>query len=97
MPTSPEPSTPERADEPTEQLNGPLTDRWWWSGAFRMIAGGGVVAYQVPVLQAEPFALTYVMVALGAAVAVWGVLVLRTDYAIHRDAGSVEDGDAEQS
>lgn len=69
------------AEAPEQELtwagNVPLTKRWWWHGALWIILGGGVVAYQSPVLLGgEPLALTWVMVALGLVVVGAGVVEL---------------------
>lgn len=89
------PTTPAPTDEP-EPIGGPATDRWWWSGGLRLVAGGGVVAYQVPVLSDGAVFLNWVMVVVGVGIAVWGAQRLWQDYATHRSAlvaRNARDGD----
>ena len=78
MPTPPPP-----ADD-SEPIGGPVTDRWWWPGGLRLVGGGGIVAYQVPVLPDEAIFLNWVMVLVGVGIAAWGLQRLWQDYAIRR-------------
>ncbi len=85
-------STPEPEDDATEvapATRSPLTDRWWWSAALWMIVGGGVIVYQSgPIRSGSAIALTWVMVAVGALVAVRGLMMLRADWATERERRS---------
>lgn len=85
--TNPEPR--KDSDAPTENENDVKTpfsvaDRWWWSGTFRTVLGV-IIAY----LQWEPISqgpgnwMNWVMFVIGAAVAIWGIVVLIRDYDEH--------------
>lgn len=82
--TQTEPASPRRLDE-----------RWWWSAALWIVVGGGVIAYQSgPIRDGSAFWLSWVMVAIGAAVAVRGVLKLREDWAVERERRASGEGAA---
>lgn len=82
-------STPPPPTDDVEPIGGPVTDRWWWSGALRLVGGVGIVAYQVPVLPDDAIVLNWVMVVIGVGVAAWGLQRLWQDYAIRRAAIAV--------
>jgi len=69
--------------EPAEESPAPATlrDRWWWSPTLNMLAGGGVVAYQWgPITQSKAIPLTWVVAAIGVAVALVGLVRLVRAY-----------------
>ena len=58
-----------------------VRDRWWWSPTLNIVAGCGVVAYQwEPITQSKAIFLTWVIAAVGAAVAVVGLVRLVRAY-----------------
>ena len=87
MPDDPK---PDRAAEARDENltwagNRPLTNRWWWSSAVLIVAGLAVAGYQSgPIRDGESIALNWVMVAVGAGVAIAGLVSLRRAHAAHR-------------
>lgn len=89
------PSQPPTGDERSPGADTPspwtgrtsLDRRWWWSATIMIVAGLGVIAYQVAAYRGEGGGmwLNAVMIVVGAAVAGWGLVQLRQDYASHRD------------
>lgn len=74
-------------DQRTWAGNRPLTTRWWWSPALMIVVGGVVIGYQVSAYVGEGgIFLNGVMIAVGAAVVVAGLVSLRRAYAAHRAA-----------
>lgn len=64
-----------------------LTNRWWWSGTFRTVIGIVIAVLQWgPISDGYSNWLNFVMIAVGAAVAVWGVIDLIRDYNNHNKA-----------
>lgn len=82
---SPVPSDDGAADR-TWAGNQPLDQRWWWSPALMVVVGIAVIAYQVGAFRGEGggFWLNWVMVAAGAAVAVWGLVRLKHAWDAHQ-------------
>lgn len=80
---SPDDSSPARptqgdGEERTWAGNVPLDRRWWWSPALMIVVGIAVAAYQYSVIaDGSAIALTWVMVAIGAVVAVAGLVQLK--------------------
>ncbi|WP_225754538.1 hypothetical protein [Actinotalea sp. Marseille-Q4924] len=59
----------------------PVHERWWWTGAFRAVLGGVVVAYQWPILTSgEAIVWNWVLAGVGAAIVVWGGWLVLTAY-----------------
>lgn len=80
------PSPPDDSSAEAAETRSPLTDRWWWSAALWMVVGGGVIAYQSgPIRTGSAIALTWVMVAIGAVVAVRGAVKLWNDWKVERE------------
>ena len=77
---------PHSSDSPAPASRS-LDARWWWSSSLPVIVGLVVIGYQV-----SAFAdgvgtwANGAMIALGGAVALWGLAGLRKDYAAHRAA-----------
>ena len=73
--------TPDKQPDERRSIN----DNWWWSPALMLIVGLGVIGYQsTPILAGEAIVLNWVMVVIGAVVAVLGLMQLKTAYAAHR-------------
>jgi hypothetical protein len=71
-----------------EQPQPPTHERWWWTGTYRAVLGGAIVGYQSPVLTSgEASTWNWVLAAVGAAVAVWGLSMVWTAYRSRREAG----------
>lgn len=65
-------------DERTWAGNAPLDQRWWWSPALMIVVGVVVIAFQVSAYTGDGgIWLNAVMIAVGAAVVVAGLLSLR--------------------
>lgn len=63
-----------------------MSDRWWWSAAVWMVVGGGVIAYQSgPIRTGSAIALTWMMVAVGALVAIRGAVMLWNAWKVERE------------
>ena len=89
---SPQDDSPETPPEDAPDTRSPLTDRWWWSAALWMVVGGGVIVYQSgPIRTGSAIALTWVMVAVGAAVAIRGAMMLWNDWKIERERATPPD------
>lgn len=75
-------------DRPTTWAgNAPLDSRWWWSSVLPIGAGAAVIAFQVSAYTGEGGTwLNAVMIAVGAAVAAYGLAGLRKAYRDHRAA-----------
>ena len=92
-------STPSPDDDDASEAADPkprrLDERWWWSAALRMVVGGGVIAYQSgPIRDGSAFWLTWVMVGVGAVVAVRGAMVLWSTWKVEQqrqDPGTASD------
>jgi hypothetical protein len=64
--------------EPEEDPRSPFTERWYWSPMLMIVVGGGVIAYQWSSIGAgDAIALNWVMVTIGLAVAVAGLVSLK--------------------
>lgn len=85
-PTPRDDSAPENEKE-QEQKPFNVADRWWWSGTFRAVLGV-VIAYLQwgPISEGIANWMNWVMVAVGIAVAIWGVVDLIRDYEKHTKA-----------
>lgn len=74
-------------DEPAARTS--LDSRWWWSAALWIVVGLGVIGYQSTAITAgDAIVLNWVMVAVGAAVAVVGLSSLKKAYDAHTAAES---------
>jgi hypothetical protein len=81
---SPHPSD----EEPSTDAGVPVHERWWWTGTFRAVLGLVVVGYQWGVISTgEAQALNWVVAAVGAAVAAWGLWLVLTAWQ-ERQAGT---------
>jgi hypothetical protein len=80
-PRTPDARTQEPAEATAEEATPPVHDRWWWTGTFRAVLGGVVVAYQWPILTSgEAIVWNWVLAAVGAAIVVWGAWLVLTAY-----------------
>jgi len=79
----------EDSDQDSEKKPFSVADRWWWSGTFRTVIGIVIAYLQFgPISEGHSNWMNWVMVAVGAAVAVWGIYDLIRDYDKHKnDAG----------
>ena len=69
--------------------NRSLDSRWWWSPALWIVVGACVIGYQSgPIRSGEAIFLNWVMVAVGAAVAVAGLISLKRAHAQQRATGT---------
>ena len=87
--TNPTPRDESASDNEKGQEQKPfnVADRWWWSGTFRAVLGV-VIAYLQwgPISEGIANWMNWVMVAVGIAVAIWGVVDLIRDYEKHTKA-----------
>lgn len=75
-------------DDRTTWTGRPALDtRWWWSPALMIVVGGVVIAYQVAAYVGDGgIWLNAVMIAVGAAVVIAGLVSLRRAYRAHEAA-----------
>lgn len=79
-------TSPDDQQRTTWAGNAPLDSRWWWSPALMVVVGGVVIAYQVAAYTGEGGRwFNAVMIAIGAAVAVAGLVQLRRAHRAQRD------------
>ena len=72
------PGTPSSPGSPESTA---LRDRWWWSPTLSIVVGAVVIGYQWEVLTGpDPLWASWVVAALGLAVAVWGAVRLLRAY-----------------
>ena len=95
-------STPSPQDEPQDENRSSLTGRqrldtrWWWSPAMWMVVGVGVIVYQSgPISTGDTITLTWVMVAVGALVAVRGAWMLWTAWTAERAGATGSDASSD--
>lgn len=77
--TGPESQAPDE-ESPTGGFAAPGS-RWWWTGAYRGVLGALVVGFQAPeIMSGEAHVMNWLVGALGAAAAVWGVVLVAQAY-----------------
>jgi len=77
-------SSAEREEKEAEKKPFSANDRWWWSGTFRAVIGAVIAYLQFgPISEGIANWMNWVMVGIGAAVAVWGIIDLVRDYDEH--------------
>lgn len=82
-PTDPA-ETPQERPDTTWAGNRSLDSRWWWSPALWIVVGLGVIAYQLGAYFGEGgMWLNAVMIAIGAGVALSGLVQLKRAHAEH--------------
>jgi hypothetical protein len=65
--------------------NRPLDTRGWWSPALMIVVGVVVIGFQWSAIRVDGgIALNWVMVAVGAGVAIAGLVSLRRAHAVHQ-------------
>lgn len=87
---APEPTDDSTApqEETTFAGNRPLTTRWWWSPVLMVVVGVAVIGYQVSAYtNGGGMWMNAVMIAIGAAVAVAGLVSLWRAYPAERAKG----------
>lgn len=92
-PTDPTETPSDRSDT-TWAGNRSLDSRWWWSPALWIVVGLGVIAYQLGAYLGEGgMWLNAVMIAIGAGVALSGLVQLKRAHAEHVAARQDSPGD----
>lgn len=82
-PTDPA-ETPQERSDTTWAGNRSLDSRWWWSPALWIVVGLGVIAYQLGAYLGEGgMWLNAVMIAIGAGVALSGLVQLKRAHVEH--------------
>lgn len=81
-------SNAEQDDQSDEKTPFSIRDRWWWSGTFRTVIGF-IIAYLQwgPISEGNSNWMNWAMIAVGAAVAIWGIIDLIRDYGKHSQEG----------
>lgn len=85
LPDSPDPAeTPQEQSDLTFAGNRSLDSRWWWSSMVWIVVGLGVIAYQLGAYFGEGgMWMNAVMIAIGAGVAIAGLVQLKRAHAEH--------------
>ncbi len=72
---------PEPTSTPDDEAKSSVRDNWWWSGAFAIVAGVAVVAFQYgPISQSGGVWLNWVVAGVGVVLAGYGAGQLVRSY-----------------